>query len=112
MKAYILIAVAISCFSAVTFAEGRKATKEEVKMLCAAIDQQMEDQQIDMAINYKKCLKSKMQFVTDEEGTVIIGKVPFRAPSRPEFINVCIGTVVNAEIDSLSIDCSLSQQQP
>lgn len=112
MKANLFVVIALTCLSAVSYAESRQATKSEVQLLCKAIDFQMEDQQVDMAINYKKCLKSKMRFVKDEEGTVVIGKVPFRAPSRPEFINVCIGTVVNGEIDPLTIDCSLSQQQP
>ncbi len=109
MKANFLIAVVISCFSGVTFAEGRKATQDEVKMLCAAIDQQMEEQQIDMAIDYKKCLKSKMRSLLDIEGTVIMGSVPFRAPNRPEFKNTCAGVIANGEIVPESIDCSLGQ---
>lgn len=111
MKAKILIALAITCLSAAAFADTeRKATKEEVKMFCAEIDFQMEDQQVDMAINYKKCLKSKMRVITDEEGTFIGGPVPFRAPERPEFKNICMAEILNGEIVTESVDCSLGEE--
>ena len=107
MKINILIAITLTCISAISFAQGRKATKEEVKILCTAIDFQMEVQQIDMAINYKKCLKSPLRVITDEDGTFVGGLVPFRAPDRPEFKNICQGQIVSGEIVPESVDCSL-----
>lgn len=111
MKTKILITLIISCLSAVALADSeRKATKEEVKMFCAEIDFQMEDQLVDMAINYKKCLKAKMRVITDDEGTFIGGPVPFRAPERPEFKNICMSQILNGEIVTESVDCSLGEE--
>lgn len=110
MKINLFFAIALTFMSAMSFAQGRKATKDEVKMLCAAIDFQMEDQQIDMAINYKKCLKSKMTVITDEDGTFVGGVVPFRAPNRPEFKNICQGQIVDGEILAESVDCSIGHE--
>lgn len=90
MKIFMTIAFALA--TSASFAEGRPATKSEVRKLCNGVDKMLERQSADAAVDMQKCLRTKMRALYDIEGTTIVGTVPFNTPNNSS-TQTCQGVV-------------------
>lgn len=104
MRILVTTLVLVSSISA--FANIRRdANPGEVKALCLAIDKQLEVEQADMAVDMKRCLRTRMASTGHYiHGTVISGAVPFNDPNRSFTMN-CSGALSGKGIAAETIKC-------
>jgi len=104
MKKFLALTMILSSVSVFASMEVDSRPFEKT-VFCNAIDKALEEDQADMAVDMKGCLKAKMRTVGMEiGGSVIRGVVPFRSPNR-DFTLKCSATLSGKTVVSKTIKC-------
>lgn len=83
----------------------RPSTQAEKSALCRAVDQSLEEQEAEAAVNMRDCLKAKLSTIgNNTKGFYVVGDVPLDAAYR-KFKLFCSGSLNSQAISYESVVC-------